>query len=430
MAFFKILTVLIVLLLAVGTASGRQTSLYGSLSLLQEYDSNTNLSRTNEGNGWYTVVSPSIILTSKAQDDSLSFGYAPGLRYDQNNDHATNVDHYLTLKGSKQFSRSFSADLMENYIRSNDYTYFIEEYVQQPGAGIPLSAQQVRNEYWINGVGVSTRYEYAKGSVFRLGYANQILENDRPGLDDYVKHHPYLSLSYQFSQKWGTELSYDYLRGDFKFSEDLSEHLAGARLNYQWTRHDLVFGSYQYATLDYAGNRSGYHLHRSDLGWQRQLGPHSTMEASAGLSYADQEQGDSNTAFNYSVDYRRRIIERGEIRVGGKGGMDELQFDAISNEGLSRFWSVRGDVNYRLLEPFSSSAYVSYREDTFFQATPEYTDKSLVVGTSLTYAFWRWYAVSAGYSFRRLDSDLPQSSYNDHRFYVQMSVGKELKRWL
>jgi hypothetical protein len=428
MSFFHVIPIAMVLLLTAGAASARQTILAGSVSLLHEYDSNVELTAIGEERGWFTVLSPSMVLTSEAEHDTLSFSYTPGLRYIHNHDE-TEVDHHLNLEGRKQFSRRLSAKLKENYIRSNDYTYYVLEYIRQRGAGIPLSAERTRRQYWANGFDIAAEYEYARNSKLTGGYTNQILRNDSSQSDDHMKHHPYLSVAYQLNPQWETEFSYDYKRGDFDRSEDFSEHILGGLVNFLRTRHELLFGSYQYATLDYDGDRSGYDLHRGDFGWQRELGPHSTLAASVGLSYADLERGGSETAFNYGANYTRKI-KQGEITVGGKAGMDELQFDADPDDGLSRFWSVRGEVDYRLAAALTSNAYFSYREDTSIEAAPESEDRSLVTGLRLAYAFWRWYALAVGYSFRQLDSELPLEGYDDHRFYVQLSVGKELKRWL
>ncbi|MDA8165887.1 MAG: outer membrane beta-barrel protein [Desulfobacteraceae bacterium] len=417
-----------VLLLPAAAASGRQAILTGSVSLLNEYDSNVGLTETAKENGWFTTLSPSLVLTSEGPRDKLSFGYAPALRYHHENG-GKQVDHFLTLDGSKQFSRRFSMEVRESFMRSNDYTYYVREYVEQPGAGIPLSADRTRSDYWTNGVTVAANYEYAEKSFLKGGYTNQILENDSPSVDDHVQHHPYLSVTRQLNHQWETELSYDYLKGDFRVSPDLDEHRLGALLNFLVNPHDLVFGSYQYTTLNYERDRSGYDLHRGDIGWQRGLGPETAMAASVGVSYADLESGRGETAFDYAAEYTRKI-NHGSFKVAGKGGMEELQFDAITQGGLSRFWSVRGDVDYQLTAGLSSQPYLLYREDTFIEASPHHGEKSLVGGLSLTYAFWRWYAIAAGYSYRQLDSELPGNSYDDHRIYVQLNAGKELKRWL
>ena len=427
-----ILVVGVVSLCWTSSAWGRQGILTGSFSVLQEYDSNINLTDDGEEEAWYTVFSPSLIFTSLAQQDRLSLAYAPALRIDQSNDE-TEVDHHLTVEGDKQFSSRWSGEFKESYIRSNDYTYYVSEFVQQEGEGISLSDRRRRREYWTNGFSVASEYEYAQESVLGLGYGNQILENDAPEVDDYVKHHPYLVVSHRLNQFWTAGASYDYIYGDFDnevaATEDLSEHLLGLNASYQATLHDLVFASYQYADLDYDGNRSDYQLHRADLGWQRALGPHDSIAASLGGSYADREDNDSETGFNYSLDYIKEI-KRGAFRIGGKGGMDELQFDADVDDGLSRFWSVEGTLDYQLLEQLSSQVYASVREDDFFEATPDFKEQSYVLGSKLSYALWRWYALSLGYSYRQLDSDLQGGDYQDHRAYVELSVGKELARWL
>lgn len=428
MIFFRFFLALTLVLLGGETASGRVNSLHGSISVLQEYDSNLFLAEDDEQDGWFTSISPSLVLVSKAESDRLSLGYAPGLRIDHEND-TSRVEHYLTLEGEKKFSRRFSGTFRENYIRSNDYTYFVREHVQREGAGIPLSRERVRRQYWVNSIALASDYEYARDSLLRVGYSNRILKNDAPGLDDYVRHQPYASLGYRFNQYWESRLSYDYIRGDFDVTEDLDQQIAGIVVNRFLSQHEKIFGAYQFTSLRYDdGPRNEYNLHRGDLGWQRDLDPRSALAASAGVSYADPENGDSETAFNYSVDLTRKI-QNGSISIGGAGGMDELQFAATVQDGLSRFWSVRGSADYQLRENVSSHAYLTYREDTFFENPPDFEERSLVAGARVSYGFGRWYAVSVGYSYRQLDSELPRGDYQDHRAYVELSAGKELSRW-
>jgi hypothetical protein len=437
MIFMRIILALLLILLTTGTASGRVSTLDGSISLIQEYDSNIGLAAEDEQDGWFTSISPSLLFTSRTESDQLSFGYAPGLRLDHESDRKR-VEHYLTLEGDKRFSPRWSGRFRENFIRSNDYTYFVLEHVQEEGAGIPLFRGRERRQYWANSISLATDYEYARDSVLGLGYSNRILENDAPGLDDYVRHQPFATIGYRFDRNWEARLSYDYIRGDFDVTEDFDQHIVGTVINHYASQHEMYFGSYQFTNSSYEDleiepgaavePKNDYKLHRADLGWQRALDPHSAIVASIGLSHADREIGDSETGFNYSADFTREV-KNGQLSIGGKGGMDELQFAAAGRDGLSRFWSIRGAVDYRLQQHLSSHGYLSYREDNYFETLPDFEERSYVGGLRLSYAFWRWYALTVGYSYRHLDSERPAGDYRNHRAYVELSTGKELARW-
>jgi hypothetical protein len=282
----------------------------------------------------------------------------------------------------------------------------------------------------VNSLVVAADYQYARDSVLGLGYNNRILKNDAPGLDDYVRHQPYASIGYRFNRHWEAKLSYDYIRGDFDVTEDLDQHVPGIVIRHYTSQHEQFFGAYQFTSLRYDGPRSGYNLHRGDLGWQRDLGPNSVIAVSTGATRAEQRGGENETVLNYAVDVAREI-KNGRLSIGGVGGMDELQFAAINQDGrLSKFWSIRGTIDYQLREHLSSQANLSYREDNFFEVLPDYEERSLVGGLRLSRGFWRWYSLTLGYSYRQLDSERPLSDYQDHRAYVELSAGKELGRWL
>jgi hypothetical protein len=429
MILLRVFAVLAFILFDAGTAMARVSLLSGSISILHEYDSNIHLTENDERDGWFTTISPSLVYTSAAEQDSLSFGYAPGLRYDHNDD-GTEVDHYLTLAGNRRFSPRLTGSFRENFIRSNDYTYFVLEYAQREGAGVHLSGERARRQYWVNGIEFSGDYEYARESNLRLGYSNRILRNDTPGLDDYVKHQPFVTVGYRFNRHWETSISYDYVSGDFDRTEDIDQHLAGITIRYHVSPRQMFYGTYNFTDTRYEGPENDYQLHRGDLGWQRDLSRHSSVSAWVGASYADREADSNEAAFNYAVNLNRRI-KNGNISVGGQGGMDELQFAATErDDGLSRFWSLQASVDYLLREYLSSNTYLSYREDDLLRPGTDVKDRSLVGGLKLSYSFQRWYALSVGYGYRRLDTDRDVQDYQDHRAYVELSVGKELARWL
>jgi hypothetical protein len=428
MILLRIFAVLAFILFDAGMVMARVSLLSGSISILHEYDSNVHLTRDAEKEGWFTTVSPSLVYTSQAEQGSLSFGYAPGLRYDHE-ESRTEVDHYLALEGNKRFSPSLSGSFRESFIRSNDYTYFVLEYVQREGAGVHLSGERTRRQYWVNSIELAGNYEYARESAVRFGYNNRILKNDASGLDDYVKHQPFVTAGYRFNRHWESSISYDYVRGDFDRTEDFEQHLAGITVKYHVGPRQTFFGTYHYTDSRYEGEENDYQLHRGDLGWQRAFSRHFSGTALVGVSHADREAGRNETAFDYAVNFSREI-KKGRISMGGQGGLDELQFAAIDqDDGLSRYWSLQASVDYLLRQYLSSNTHLSYREDNFLRPGQDVKDRSLAGGLKLSYSFQRWYAFSLGYGYRRLDSDRDHD-YQDHRAYVELSVGKDLATWL
>jgi hypothetical protein len=420
------IVVLVFMLAGPGEAIARVGTLGGSISILHEYDSNIHLTERNEKGGWFTTIYPSLVYTSEAATNNLSFGYAPGLRYDHN-ENEIEVDHYLTLEGDRRLSDHFLLKFRDRYIRSDDYTYFVLEHVQQEGAGVHLSGERVRRQYWVNSISLEGDYEYARDSGLGVGYSNRILQNDTARLDDYMRHQAFMTIDHRFNRHWGTRLSYDYIRGDFDNTEDIDQHLAGVTVKYNTSPRQIFFGAYQYTDSRYEQRENDYQLHRGDLGWQRNLNKHSTVAAWTGASYLEREAASNEYAFNYAVSLAREI-KRGKLSIGGRGGMDELHFNAIDREkGLSRFWSFRGSFDYLLDKDLSGNTYLSYRNDDFLDNDLE--DRSFVGGVTVSYSFQRWYALSIGYGFRQLRTDRQVDDYQDHRAYVQLSAGKEIARW-
>lgn len=417
----------------------RITSVSGSCTLRQSYDSNVDLTHENEEGNWYTTLSPSLSISSTGRNDNLIFSYTPGFKVNQTRDDS-NLDHDFYLNGDKQFTARLKAGFSERFYKSDDSDYTFAyvpspetpEFVPEDAADRTLSAKRERNRFWTNTFSVRSAYEFANNSQFLLGYSNRILENKLSTEDDYKKHNPNAAVDYEFNHAWHGNLSYSYIKGNFDISDDLEEHVAGIGLSHLVNPHDTVSGNYKFSTTHYEGESVDYSLHDASLGWQRELSAVSSFSVSGGISQLNRDVGSDESAFNYSVDYSRSI-KRGSISISGAGGIDETQFSGEPNntaaDDLSKYWSVRGGLNYNLLERLTASCNASYRQDDYFERATNNKEKLYGGGVGMAYGFGRWYSLSLGYSYRRLDSDIDTDDYDDHRLFISVSAAKELMHW-
>ena len=141
--FIRSISILSLIFLVAPCISGARTnSLYGSVSVRQSYDSNVYHTDEDHEEGWTTLLSPTIRFTSEGRNDSYSFSYSPGIRYDYLT-HEDDIDHNLSLSADKNISSRVNVTVREDFVES-------EESVQDEEAGIMLSEDRQDNRYWTN----------------------------------------------------------------------------------------------------------------------------------------------------------------------------------------------------------------------------------------------------------------------------------------
>ncbi|MCK5544831.1 MAG: outer membrane beta-barrel protein [Desulfobulbaceae bacterium] len=419
-ALIRSTSILSLIFFAAPCISGARTnSLYGSVSVRQSYDSNVYRTDEDHEEGWTTILSPTIRLTSEGKSDSCSFSYSPGIRYNHRTDE-DDLDHDLSLSVDKSLSSRVKVAIRDNFVET-------EESVQDEEAGIVLSEDRLDNRYWTNSFSARMEFEYAMDSMLVLAYANSILDNESAGQDDYIKHNPSVSVSYRFNPQWDGNLSYDYTKGNFTLSDDLKQHSSALKVGFQVTTNHKFSGEYSFSHTDFQGISDDYSIHGETLGWDWGIDQRTDLSVSVGVTHVSRDSGTDSSAFKYGLSVSREF-KRGNISFSGNGGFDERYFEG-AGEGLSRFRMLKGSLSYQLMENLSSDLYLSYRNDDDPDQIDDNEKDTYGAGVNLSYAFGRWYSISVDYSYRQVNADLDFDDYDDHRVVLAFTAGKELVRW-
>ena len=410
-------------------ANARVSSITGSISIREGYDSNIDRTENNEVSGWTTTISPALQLNSQGEFGTVSIGYSPGFSYDHKLKE-NEIDHRFYLNGVRDLSKKSRASLRETYIRSSN-TFIESETLNIDGERL-IREYNRTDRLETNTVSVQTDYEYALESLFTLSYANHILNHltdTTLNRDDYMRHNPAATLSHRINHKWSIEAFYSYIKGNFDVSEDITSHNPGLRINYLRTPLSTLFGSYTLRDTSYEGTqREDYRIHDIALGVDHEINSESSFTLSLGYSRVDRSVSQDEEDFNGSFSLTKET-KRGSLRLLARGGFDESQFSG-DKQGLSLYSTARGSFDYQLTEKSKVDVFAGIRIDDYSESAIDNDEKAFFGGGGLSVAFARWFTISFRYNYLQLEADDPaRDDYVDHRVYVSLAAAKELWRW-
>ncbi len=460
-------------------ALGRQSIFIGEISMgydFQErsYDEEDAVAQRNsaqedrrgDSRSWF--VSPRMRFSSQGGADLFELTYAPVLTYDDLHDE-NEVDHSLNLLMTRKVNQNWLMRMTDNFYygedpvaddvlrttvitpSDNNVTENVVVRDTETGA-ISLVRTFGRTRYWRNDLSLYTAYEYAQDSQVALGYNLGVLRNiDGTGdnYTDYDRHEGILGYSYRFSPSWRVETEGRYVKGIYddnelpngteENSDDLQEFHGLLRADYRWRPHDLFFGSYRYAGVNYDSDLSEDSIiHEISLGWEHDFNRQLRIRVSAGPTSIKYDNSPSLTDYNYSSTLTWKN-QRSHAYLSGERGFSYENFNG-KRDGLTKFWRVQTAYSYQFTPAFNgefSAGYTNNDRDQlpfggrnlFWQnADLAYTEDLYDVGATIKYNFLRWYTFSLSYRYANTRSGAEQD-YDEHRFFVTLSGAKEFFRW-
>lgn len=401
-------------------SQAEQTVLSGGATLRQEYDSNiyrTNRDRVSE---WTTSFSPSLALVDSGQHHSLFLEYSPSVVYSQLTD-SERWDHQVAALLERELTKRLTFHVRDTFIRA-------EDPYNDADVGIELSDSRGRNRYWTNNATAGLDYAYAKESFLKLSYANLILDNKDDTVDDYVKHTSGVSLQHQFTPHWQTELNYFFTKGNFELEDDLETHAGDAYLSFHPSAQGKIFVHGGYTATRYVGLQEDYDLIRGSVGFAHQFSSTFDWGVEGGVVTMDRDVSEDQDTFYYQGELNKKF-QHGLLSFSGEGGVDDQQFDGTSERDLSRYWQVAGEFEYKLAESLTANLGCTYRQDKYWERTPEEKEDELLAEASLSYAFGRWYTARLWYAYSRRDADNESRCYDDNRVFLELGFNKEFFKW-
>ena len=408
---------------AITSVHAEQTVLSGGVTLRQDYDSNIDRSSRNERSEWQTAVSPFLLLTSQGPDNSLSFRYAPSVVYSHRTDNER-IDHHLSASLRKDLSQRLKTSFTDTFVRAEDPTTDEDTDV----GGVVLSDTRGRNMYWSNSFDAGLQYEYAKESRFNLSWQNQILDNNGSGQEDFVKNSPGFSVLHYFNTQWQTQVDATFTDGNFDQTDDLKRNTGNLFLYYSQTPTAKLFGHYGYSKTDYDGLQDDYSRQSISLGMIRQQSATLDFRVEGGSVFLCRDEQSDKRELYYSLSLNQKT-QKGSMHFTGAGGVDEQQFNGASDEGVSKYWSLKANINRELSKDISASIFCSYRRDTYLGQLADQEKKKLQTGVTVSHTFWQWYVVSIKYIYSKQTTDNFDERYDDNRVMMEFSFVKDFFKW-
>ena len=462
------------------SAFGRTTTLSGSVSMGQEFDSNIFRLDTDHEERWTSSLIPTLTLLSESEKDALSFIANSDLEWDQTRDER-DFEHNLTFNATREVSKYFNITIGNDYqyndgspesdmddaptihdrfARASEYQreqvarllfptieYSDEEYyiyclsqidahyndasssVQAQVLNILSDSDQYRRS-WENEFSFSAAYEYAMDSIVEVGWRYFVLDDREGYAEDYTENSPYVSLSYRFNPEWRGLARYEFTQIDNEDTDDETRNITEFGLEHNLTTADLLTVSYQYESINYDEDRDDWNEQIMEFGWDHHFGPHLALNTSLETNYLYRDEFDDERGVGLTVGLGR-TFQRGSASVNGDISFDERK-DSGDWDKFRREMRLRGSASYQLLEDLTGSVNISYekRYDWLTAGSDKATYDDYEAGAGLSWSFGQWYALSLNYTYERLDADNSAvSDYYEHTVMLRLTAAKDLLRW-
>ncbi|MBN2398101.1 MAG: outer membrane beta-barrel protein [Deltaproteobacteria bacterium] len=390
------------------------------------YDDNIFLDKDNEKSDYITTISPGIGLAASSRDNGMDLFYAPTfVKYHDYSDNDT-VRHNARLHLWQEIGKSWRFDVRENYLRSEEAAESsFADYEERE------RTRHTRNTYERNVLDGAVRYQFGPEDTLTAGYRHDLLENKDPSLDDVTQHGPYAGLVYWFDKHNGMDLRYRFTRASFERNDgnpagdDFDGHEADARYLYRWNQRTRGYVGYGYTRRDFEkASREDRTVHEGSVGLTHGFSPRTSVSLDAGY-YKPEGYGTDETGHMSYGATLTRAFERGTLSLRGTSGWDEDYLDAEDQRGYTRYWSVAGDVDYRVSKNVTAYAGGSYRKNEPYLSNVE--DRTYMGRCGLRTGFFRWYSLSLEYTYLNRRSDDPDDEYVDNRIMLMLSASRPFR---
>lgn len=388
----------------------------------QAYEDNIFLTRENKQSDFITTVSPGIIAHVDSVKNKLDLEYFPTWVWYQEFSDKDTIRHNANLNFVHRFTRRFSLNLKENYLRTE------EPYAQALDPTLRTqNIRRTRNVYERNDTDASVKYQFGRRDSVTMGVRQGFLENSDPLLDDASEFGPFWSLKYWPDVSNGFELDFRLSSYDFdsetggpSLNQNLDSYDVDARYIRQLDKNTRAFFGYGISIRSYEGSQQDYDVHEVYAGFDHSFGREWNFGLQAGY-FLPSGGLTSNGGALFSGSLTRRM-KNGNLTFGAETGWDEgfLETDA---RGFTKYWGVSSAVDYLLIEDLRGDARVAYRQNDY-ENTP---DDSVLYGTlGLKYEVSKRIFLGLQHDYLNVDSEERANGYVDNRVLMTLSGSYKL----
>lgn len=352
-------------------------------------------------------VSPSASINLKRDQTTVGLSYVYSLRYyadrpSPRDDHS----HQANLKLSHAFNERYSVDLKDSFVVAQ------EPSVIDPTISTTTPARS-EGDNMRNLAGLQANVGIVENFSILGGYNNTIYDYQQDASD--IGGAP----------------------GSRSAVLDRMEHLLFADGNYQLQPKTTVSLGYQFGKTDYTSNDpyiTGFNgsardntSHFASVGVRHHLNSQVDLSAKGGVQYT---QYDNNTLFDDVVGpYAEASVRWGymagsSIQFGARHQRIPTDVRLVSGAPIadSEATSLYLSWTHQIAAKISVNAMAQYQRSSFGESTaagnPDATDDLFYGGVTFTYQFTRNVAAELGYTYDRLDSDIPLRDFARNRVFI------------
>ena len=405
------------------------TYLQPYISVQEEYNSNIDLTPTNERDDFITTISPGLRFSTLPRGEVTRAQQAPTAEKKFGMDLNFNAgfvfyakeddDNYTSLNGSLNAWYLFNPKLS---FRVRDYLIRSDEIREADFSVTAIEGQTLisrttrRVPYYRNVFEPSVEYRFGRDNSFGINYRNNTYRIKSDLYEDSMENYINPRLTYWFNIRNGVTLDYGFTLGDFERSSDFVGHTATGRYTYRFNPRTSVFGEYTYLLRDFDPPSIDYDIHRPSLGFSHSFSPTLSGTVQGGYYWQNPERGDTTEGFFGNVSLSQRV-ERTTYTISLQGGYTEDFFSA-ENLGFTKYYRAIGRVSHQLLEKMTVGLFSSYEWTKYYRGAieaPRQKDQIWTIGGDAAYQLFRWLTLSLDGSYRENNSNFDTADYTEHR---------------
>lgn len=351
-------------------------------------------------------ITPSVGFNWAMEQTYIGLGYVYSAKwFEDRSKNEWDQTHQANVKLSHAFSDRYKLDLADSFVRTREPDLIAPETT-------PNSTIRTRQDVIRNYATATFSAGLTEQLSALLGYSNTLYDfrDSGPGslsaLLDRMEHLATINLRWQALPSTVGLIGYQYGLSDYTGDENtfiFNPNFPAAGGPFLMSDERNSRSHYAYAGIDHSFN--------PQLETSIRLGAQIT-------EYYDLPGGDEDDVTPYAdANLTYRLTPDSVAQLGVRHSRIATDAQALDQENTT----VYGSFSYRVLPPLMASLLGQYQYNTFENGQLAFKDESenfFLLGLNLTYEINRFIAAEAGYSYDRLDSDLPFRSFTRNRVYV------------
>jgi hypothetical protein len=251
-----------------------------------------------------------------------------------------------------------------------------------------------------------------------VGYRHYFLDNDDPDVEDKQAHNSTAGLTYWFGPKWGFDISGDYFRGEYDFSDNVDAYSGSLKLQRRFGKHFFGYVGYRHSDVNYDGIREDAIIYNPSIGFKYDIEKDISMSFDVGYFYSEFETQDSESGGSGDIRLVKKY-ERGRINFSALGGADYSYLDS-EDSGFNVYYESGISGTYQIAKHLDGNIFGSYRNSDYSGTDREI--ETITAGLRLNWLALEWMQLGLEYRFRTLDSTDETDNYDENRVAVNITL--------